>query len=221
MIFYWILFATGFTSAFNCVALQMGLLGSAVSARSQGAHSLYAVWATGAFLTAKLVAYLFLGFLLGFVGEGLALSKQISGVIELVAGLYIVISALAILGVHPLLRYAVIQPPRFLNRYIRNSSKSGDLFTPGFLGFLTILIPCGTTVAIEALALHHGSPLKGALILGAFTLGTMPVFMAFGAFASWIRGKWGTNFDKVSAIIVLALGLWALYQTLGEIFNRW
>lgn len=216
MVFYWLLFITGFTSAFNCVALQMGLLGSAIAAHTRNSNS-YAAWATGTFLAAKLAAYIVVGFLLGWVGESLALSDGFSGAIELVAGLYIVVAALAVLGVHPALRYVLISPPRFLSRFIRTTSKNGDLFTPVVLGFLTIFIPCGTTVAVEALVLHHGSPLKGMGILGAFTLGTMPVFVAFGGFANWIRSKWGDRFDKVSAIIVLALGLWAIYQTIGEL----
>ncbi|MEK7521899.1 MAG: sulfite exporter TauE/SafE family protein [Patescibacteria group bacterium] len=216
-IVWWALVAAGFTSAFNCVALQMGLLASVIASRNDGKNSLYAAWATGAFLVSKLIAYTLLGVLLGWFGESVSISEETSTLIELVAGFYVVLAALAVLNIHPFFRYFVIQPPRFLTRFVSQTSKKGDLLTPAFLGAMTVFIPCGTTVAVEALALHHGTPILGGLVMGVFTLGTMPVFMAFGAFADFARGKWGARFDKISAIIVLALGALALSETVGEL----
>ncbi|OGY08428.1 MAG: hypothetical protein A2700_01435 [Candidatus Blackburnbacteria bacterium RIFCSPHIGHO2_01_FULL_44_64] len=215
--FFWALATSGFTSAFNCVALQMGLLGSVIASRKEGAHSLYAVWATGAFLVAKLVAYTLLGALLGAFGQSISLSEGVAGVVELLAGVYIVLAALAVLGVHPVLRYVLFQPPRFMSRWVTRTSKRGDLLTPAFLGFLTIFIPCGTTVAVEALALHHGDPVQGGLIMGIFTLGTMPVFLGFGGLTAFLGRRFGSKIDKASALIVLILGLWAVNGTLREL----
>ncbi len=224
--FYWALLASGFTSAFNCVALQMGLLGSTIASRHkdaaigiEGKRSAYAAWATGTFLVSKLLAYTLLGALLGLFGKAFSISDGFSTIVELIAGSYVVLAALAVLDIHPFFRYFIIQPPRFMARFVTKASKKGDLLTPAFLGVLTILIPCGTTVAVEALALHHANLILSGMVLGLFTLGTMPVYIAFGGLAGFARSRWGKGFDKVSALIVLFLGLWALKQSLGEILR--
>jgi len=51
------------------------------------------------------------------------------------------------------------------------------------LGGLTVLIPCGVTQAMMAGAMALGTPIAGALLMAAFTLGTWPVFfgLAYGA----------------------------------------
>lgn len=77
---------------------------------------------------------------------------------QFAAGLYMIAVALNLLNIHPIFRYAVIQPPKFLTRRVRNQSKSKELFAPALLGLMTILIPCGTTLAIEALAISTSSP---------------------------------------------------------------
>lgn len=224
MLFYWALLVTGFTSAFNCVALQMGLMGSTIAKRQQETEKysvqpkLKPTWVgTTAFLSSKLFAYMLVGFSLGAFGKGLAISKEASSVIELIAGLYVILAALNILQVHPILRYAVLQPPRFILKYVKAKSKSRNLFAPTVLGFLTILIPCGTTVAIESIALSSGNPIYGALIMGVFTLGTMPVFLGYGALSAFIGETLKRRFDQISAVIILILGVYSIWRTLGEI----
>jgi sulfite exporter TauE/SafE len=212
------LLASGFTSAFNCVALQMALLGSTIAVSERRDRS-FIFWATAAFLLAKLSAYTLLGFLLGWLGETVSLSPEVGTWVELVAGTYVIVAALAVLNVHPVLRYAIIQPPRFLTRYVRKASKSHEFFAPVLLGVMTVLIPCGTTVGVEALALESRSPIVGAWILGIFTLGTMPVFIGFGSLVATLGARIRRNFDGISAIIILLLGLYALYGTLGELLG--
>lgn len=212
--FYLALIATGFTSAFNCVALQMGLLGSTIATKKGPRSTLIA---TTTFLSSKFFAYVLVGFFLGLFGRGIAISEEVSSYIEILAGIYIILAALNILGVHPLLRYTVLQPPRFVLRFVKNQSKSNDIFAPAILGFLTILIPCGTTVAVETLALSTGNPFAGGLVLGAFTLGTMPVFIGYGTLSAFLGDKVKRRFDQISAIIILALGVYALASTLYEL----
>jgi sulfite exporter TauE/SafE len=89
-------------------------------------------------------------------------------------------TAMNLLNVHPIFRYVSFQPPKILQRLIRNTTKSKTLFAPGLLGFLTIFIPCGVTQAMEVIAINTGSPLQGALILLAFVLGTSPLFALLG-----------------------------------------
>lgn len=122
--------------------------------------------------------------------------------------------AMNLLNIHPLFRYFVIQPPKFLMRLVRKTSKRGDLFAPGLLGAFTVFIPCGTTQAMMALAIGSGKPIMGAAILFAFVLGTSPVFFILGYFATKLGDAFQTKFTKVAAGALILL---ALYNINGAI----
>lgn len=67
---------------------------------------------------------------------------------QTVAVIFMVGTALNMLNVHPIFRYFIIPPPRFITRKIRNQSKSQDVFAPALLGAFTVFIPCGATQAM-------------------------------------------------------------------------
>lgn len=209
----WVIFMTGLTvGGLTCLAVQGGLLASTIAAREeddleQGSKRKHTVWPTLAFLATKLVAYTILGFILGAFGGAIGISPNVQITMQLIAGLYMVAIALNLLNVHPIFRYAVIQPPRFLTKMVRNQSKSKDLFAPAFLGVMTIFIPCGTTLAMEALAISSANAFLGAAIMAAFVLGTTPLFFGVG----WLTAVLGDNFKerflKLAAFAVLYLGI--------------
>jgi sulfite exporter TauE/SafE len=194
------------------MAVQGGLLASVLAAHLKEEHSLkrnfiHSSLPTIAFLLTKLIAYTTLGFLLGLLGQTISISDSTRIILQLIAGVYMIIIALDLLNVHPIFKYAVIQPPRFLTRMVHKQSKSRDIFAPAFLGFMTIFIPCGTTLAMEALAIYSGSPIFGAAIMGVFTLGTMPLFFGLGFLTSTLTERFRANFLKVAGVVVIYLGV--------------
>lgn len=209
----WVIFITGLTvGGLTCLAVQGGLLASLVAAKEEddldkGDKNKHTVFPTLAFLTAKLIAYTLLGFLLGAFGGVIGISPTVQVVMQFLAGLYMVTIALNLLNVHPIFRYAVIQSPRFLTRRIRKQSKNKDLFAPALLGAMTIFIPCGTTLAMEALAISNGNAFLGAAIMFAFVLGTTPLFFGIGWITMVLGDNFQRNFLKVAAIAVLYLGI--------------
>src|SRR3989344_3084746 len=182
----WVIFLTGLTvGGLTCLAVQGGLLASVITSREEeeikkGVNRKKPLYPTLAFLLAKLIAYTVLGFFLGAFGGAIGINQSVQIIMQFIAGLYMIAVALNLLQIHPIFRYVILQPPRFLTILVRNESRSRDLFAPLFLGILTIFIPCGTTLAMEALAISSGNPLLGALIMGAFVLGTFPLFFGVG-----------------------------------------
>lgn len=209
----WFIFLTGLTiGSLTCLAVQGGLLASVIATREgkelkTGISSYHAIFATVAFLIAKLAAYTVLGFILGAFGGALNFSPNVQISMQFIAGLYMIAIALNLLNVHPIFRYAVIQPPRFLTRMVRNQSKSKDLFAPALLGAMTIFIPCGTTLAMETLAISSANPILGAFIMAAFVLGTMPLFFGVGFLTSTLGDAFRGKFLKIAALLVLYLGV--------------
>lgn len=209
----WVIFITGLTvGGLTCLAVQGGLLASIIAAREEedledGNKRRHIAWPTFIFLAAKLVAYTILGFILGVFGGAIGISPNVQIIMQFIAGLYMVAVALNLLNIHPIFRYVIIQPPRFLTRMVRNQSKSKDLFAPALLGAMTIFIPCGTTLAMEALAISSANAFLGAAIMFAFVLGTTPLFFGVGFLTSILGDNFRGRFLKIAGLAVLYLGI--------------
>lgn len=209
----WIIFLTGLTvGGLTCLAVQGGLLASVIAEREEEGSmgrgtAKHAIYATGVFLISKYIAYIILGFLLGAFGGVLNIGGKVQTVMQLAAGLYMIAVALNLLNIHPIFRYVIIQPPRFLTRIVRNQSKSKDIFAPALLGAMTIFIPCGTTLAMEALAISSANAFVGASIMAAFILGTMPLFFGIGIATSVMGEAFKAKFLKLAAVAVIYLGI--------------
>lgn len=216
----WLILLTGLTvGGLTCLAVQGGLLASVVAAREEdeiekGINHRDTIFPTLAFLSTKLVSYTILGFILGAFGGAIGINQTTQIIMQFAAGIYMIAVALNLLNVHPIFRYAVIQPPKFLTRKVRNQSKSKDLFAPAFLGAMTIFIPCGTTLAMEALAISSANSFLGAAIMAAFVLGTTPLFFGVGWLTTVLGDNFRGKFLKIAALAVLYLGITSINGSL-------
>ncbi len=214
-------FLTGLlTGGLSCLAVQGGLLASSLAQREEEKLKEKTVDTNNAlpiiaFLTTKLVAYTLLGLLLGALGSVFQLSLTAKLVMQLIVVFFMAGTALNLLNVHPVFRYFVIQPPRFLTKLVRNQTKSRDVFAPAILGAFTIFIPCGTTQAMMALAIGSGNPMFGAAIMFSFILGTSPVFFILGYFATRLGETLHEKFMKIAGVAILLLALFNLNNALA------
>ena len=199
----WLAFLTGLTTGgISCLAVQGGLLASSSTPEERTGYR-----PVGMFLLAKFIAHVILGFLLGAIGSTLLLSPKLMGFVQIGAGLFMLATAARIAEIHPIFRYAVIQPPRWAYKFLRRISH------PFALGFFTILMPCGVTQATMAVAVASGSPWLGAGIMGAFILGTSPIFLFLGAtFLSLLKRK---AFRFIAAAIVVGFAFFSINGGIG------
>lgn len=215
------IFLTGLiTGGLTCLAVQGGLLASTLAMQEEEKLERKTKKSGNAipilaFLGSKLASYTIFGFLLGWFGSLFQLSLTAQIIMQAAVIIFMLGTAGNILEIHPIFRYFVIQPPRFLMRMVHNQSKSRSIFAPAFLGALTIFIPCGTTQAMMALAIGSGSPITGAAILFAFILGTTPLFFILGYFATRLGDIYQKRFMKIAAIALILLALFNLRNTLG------
>jgi uncharacterized protein len=209
----WLILFTGFLAGgLSCLAVQGGLLAATIAQREQALMEREArlqdhAMPVAVFLAAKVVAYTLLGAVLGYVGSFISLSPAMRGVLQVVIGVFMVVVAMQLLDVHPFFRRFTFQPPKSVQRMVRRQSKRGDALGPAILGALTVLIPCGVTQAMELVAMATGSPAKGAAVMFAFTLGTVPLFFILGLAATRLSMAWqkGFRYTAVAVILVLAV----------------
>lgn len=207
----WVAFITGLTTGgLTCMAVQGGLL-LGLLARRRAESNGETKWhqmivPVSGFLIAKITVYTLLGLALGVVGAKLKLSSGVSVWLQSIAGAFIIVTGIRLIFPR-WLPWLTITPPARLRRFIRRQGKNESWLGPAFLGLLTVLIPCGTTIAMETAAIASGSAVKAAMILFAFTLGTAPLFLLVGVLAkgaTFVQRKlvWAT------AAIVVALGIY-------------
>jgi sulfite exporter TauE/SafE len=195
------------------MAVQGGLLASVIATQTAETQTrkktiLLVIF----FLIGKVLTYTLLGMLLGFLGSYMQLTIPMRATLMVVASLFMLATAMNLLNVHPIFRFVLIQPPRFLSRLARRQSKQLDWFAPFVVGMLTIFLPCGVTQAMMAQALEYGNPFISASILFAFTMGTVPLFLLFGVFMQAASQVFTKYFAPIAAVLVIILSVWNLYS---------
>ena len=205
-------FITGLTTGgLSCFALQGGLFSSLLLSTKQTANSkLYSIIS---FLGSKVAAYSILGLILGLAGNFFSPSPKFSGVLNLYIAGFMIGVALEALKVHPIFRYFIIQPPKFVRKFVKENSKKEGLLNGAVLGASTILIPCGVTQAMMALAVSSQSAVTGMSTMAAFTLGTVPMFLVFGLTATKLNEKYSQWISKTIAVVLLILAGYTIFNS--------
>ena len=68
-------------------------------------------------------------------------------------------------------------------------------------------MPCGSMYAMWLFAMSGGSAGRGALVMLAFALGTVPLMLLFGSLGSLIPRRYMKYMVKLSAVLVTAFGI--------------
>jgi sulfite exporter TauE/SafE/copper chaperone CopZ len=156
----------------------------------------------------RLVSYTAVGILVGALGSVITLSGRFQGVVQIVAGVFMVIMGINMLGLFPAMRRF---SPRMPKIFEGKTSGRGPLV----IGFLNGFMPCGPLQAMQLYALSTGSPVRGGISMFLFCAGTIPLMFALGAvsraLSSAANGDKGLAFSRhviqAGAILVAALGL--------------
>jgi len=160
------------------------------------------------FNTGRLASYIVLGGALGLIGGRLQISPQITGYLVIAVSLLMIALGLQMLGVKGFRKFQ-ITPPKSATRYIANENNFQGKYMPFIMGALTFFLPCGFTITAQSLALLSGNVLQGALIMGAFALGTIPVLFFIGLSSVKFNSKphLAERFSKVAGFLVLFFAL--------------
>jgi len=207
----WLVVLAGLSvGGLSCLAVQGGLLTTVIMQREKQLRGAAAMPGIGQrlvpvvqFLAAKTLAYTALGAALGYFGSKVPLRVQ--AWLLIAVGVFMVIIVFQMFDVHPFFRRFAVQPPKAVQRFLRSEAKGGGAAAPVGLGALTVLIPCGVTLAMEGLAMASQSAPRGAAIMFAFTLGTAPLFLGLGFVATNLSRGAFRIFQPLAAVLVVAI----------------
>ncbi len=203
---YGILFVIGLLTSIHCIAMCGGVnLSVCVQYRTDSEASRFAKFKPSALYNlGRVASYTVIGGIVGLVGSAVSFSGTAKGVVAIASGVFMVIMGLNMLNIFPWLRKLNPRLPKvFARKAHGNTEKRGPLY----IGMLNGLMPCGPLQAIQLYALGTGSPMAGALSMFLFSLGTVPLMFGFGAISSLLSGRFTQKMLKVSAVLVMVLGM--------------
>jgi sulfite exporter TauE/SafE/copper chaperone CopZ/plastocyanin len=176
------------------------------------------------FNSGRVISYIILGGVLGLIGSRLQISPQITAFLIVAISLLMIALGFQMLGVKALKKFQ-IAAPKSATRYIANENNFQAKYAPFIMGALTFFLPCGFTITAQSLALLSGNAFGGALIMGAFALGTVPSLLFIGLSSVKFSSKphLAERFSKVAGFLVLFFALFNIsnqFTVLGINFSR-
>lgn len=195
-------FFIGLLGGVHCV----GMCGGIAIALSAGRQT---VWLPGVavYHSARILTYALLGFVVSLTGTLIGKYAVWSGVqnaIFVFAGLVVIVFALQLGGSLPeLLSGSLIRIPSLV---LRTAGSKNSAAAWGAVGFFNGLLPCGLVYAALAVALASGGPVKGAVTMLVFGLGTLPALFSMSAVMRLVRPIFRARLVKVTAVLLLIYG---------------
>lgn len=225
---YGMLFVIGLFTSVHCIAMCGGInLSQCIPQAVRGETGERGRW--GLFLPAlaynmgRVCSYTAVGLALGLAGffagsgAGLESSVRLQGMVKILAGLFMVVMGISMLGLFPWLRRFTLRMPKFLAPTPGNHR--ANTARPFVVGLLNGFMPCGPLQSMWIVALATGNPLAGGLSMFLFSLGTVPLMLGLGSIVSALGRKFAHAVMTAGATLVVVLGLAMLSQ--GGSLSGW
>lgn len=218
---YGMLFVIGLITSVHCIAMCGGInLSQCLPQKSQEAAQdtgkLAAFRPALAYNIGRVVSYTAVGFVLGLVGfligggSEVGLSTFLQGILKILAGVFMVVMGINMLGLFPWLRKFTIRMPKFLAKKV--GERKAHATRPFIVGILNGFMPCGPLQSMWIVALASGNPFSGALSMFLFSLGTVPLMLGLGSIVAALGKKFTDKVMSIGAVLVVVLGLAMISQ---------
>lgn len=205
---YGMLFVIGLLTSVHCVAMCGGIcLSQCVPKKEDGekdSSKFAALRPSLLYNLGRVISYTVIGGIVGAIGSVVSFSGTTKGLVQILAGIFMVIMGLNMLNIFPGLKKFNPRMPKFFAKKIYAQRYSSS---PLWIGLLNGFMPCGPLQAMQLYALSTGSPIKGAISMFLFSVGTVPLLFAFGALSSFLNKKFTSKMLSVSAVLVVLLGV--------------
>jgi len=202
---YGMLFVIGLLTSIHCVAMCGGINLSQCMPKSEAVTTTKEkIKPSLLYNLGRVTSYTIIGGIVGSLGSVFSFSGTARGAVAILAGIFMVIMGISMLGIFPWLNKFTPRLPRFLRR---KAGAAGKGKGPFIVGLLNGLMPCGPLQAMQIYALGTGSFLTGALSMFFFSLGTLPLMFGLGVFIMFLGSKFTKWMVGIGAVLVVVLGV--------------
>ncbi|MDR1325319.1 MAG: sulfite exporter TauE/SafE family protein [Treponema sp.] len=214
---YGILFVIGLVTSVHCIAMCGGInLSQCIPAARpvvspDCSSTRFAILRPAILYNAgRVVSYTIVGAIVGALGSLVSVSGRFQGVVQLVAGVFMVLMGVNMLGLFQgsvgsvLRRFNLRMPSVFAKSISEHKARNKS---PLIIGLLNGLMPCGPLQAMQLYALSTGNPIAGGVSMFIFSMGTVPLMFGIGALSSLLSGKFTRRVMKAGAVLVTVMGM--------------
>ena len=201
---YGMLFVVGLLTSLHCIAMCGGInLSQCLVRKPDGTAQ--AGWKPSLLYNGgRVLSYTLVGGVVGALGSVISFTGYARGIVAILAGLFMVVMGINMLGLVPVLRrFQIHMPAGIRNTLMGKSGEHG----PFVVGLLNGLMPCGPLQVMQLYALGTGSAIAGALSMLVFSVGTVPLMFGFGAISTLLSRKFTRSILRFSAVLVVVLGI--------------
>lgn len=150
--------------------------------------------------------------LLGLALTSTGIIGKAQGLLQIAAGVIVILLGLDILGVRGF-RVPLLQVPvGLVMRVFMGAAEKGPTLGAAAGGLVNGFMPCALTLAMAVKATTASSIGAGALLMLVFGLGTLPSMLLVSALFARLGAKVRGRLLQLAAIFVIGLGVATLYQ---------
>ncbi|MDO3377507.1 sulfite exporter TauE/SafE family protein [Geoalkalibacter halelectricus] len=210
--------ATGLLGSGHCIGMCGGIIAAlSLSVRQGGAG----IWFQLAYHLGRLTTYGAMGAVLGWLGAMVVYTEGFQAAARMIligADLLLIAAGLATAGLagrrSPLeLEWAA--PRRLIGCALTRLRRWPVGLAALPLGLVFGLLPCGLLYAVALAATQSADPGRGALLMLAFGLGTVPALLLVGSAAAWLGRRGRRWMMRAAGVIVALMGFYQLVRHLG------
>ena len=163
----------------------------------------------------RLLSFIILGGAIGALGSAFQLGATGTFILSGIVATILLILGINLLDVFPWAKRLQPTIPHFIGKRVHGLKNVNHTLTPFLVGVATFFLPCGFTQSMQIYTLTIGSFLTGALLMGAFALGTLPVLalLSFSSLSIHKKAQSGVFF-KTAGLVVLFFGVFNLINVL-------
>lgn len=204
----------------SCMALIGGLV-LGVAARHAELHPEATSWQKFRphlfFNGGRVLGYAFLGGLLGLLGSVLQISGGFLAFLTIAVGIVMIVLGIKLTNLSPRISATSFTLPPSIARFLGISEHQKEYSHRASMmtGALTFFLPCGFTQAMQLYAVSTGDFKTGAIVMGAFALGTTPALLGIGGLSSIMKGVAARVFYAVVGILVIVFGAYNIQSALA------
>jgi sulfite exporter TauE/SafE len=207
---------TGLFGSAHCIGMCGGIV-TALSLTADGRnsgpffHLLYNVGRT--------ITYGFIGLVVGWLGSALALSgsyQQVTLGLLIFSDILVILIGLGSAGLFKRVNIMALEfggPIQYLTHAVKGLRRFPPAVSALPLGMLFGFLPCGLLYAMAITAAGSADPLRGAVTMIAFGVGTIPSLFLVGSAAQWFSRKRNWML-KGAGMLVALMGCYNLFRHL-------
>ena len=207
----------------HCIGMCGGFVVAYSTSKIGPEHSkLFQAFAHSLYSLGRIVSYMLIGALFGYLGSAIGFSMASKGVLFIIVGILMILIGISLSGKLKFLtviEHSLAQS-RIFKKLFKSVIQSKSLASFFYMGVLNGLIPCGLVYFFATAAIASGSALMGAVVMLVFGLATVPALFILGMISGFVsQMSWRKYVLTVAAVIISLYGLYTGFKGVMMIKN--